>query len=113
MNNDWKSAASCIQKLALELSALPRSELLALPQISDRNCPGIPAGFLVTVEHGPMLNGTSFVIVEAGKFVLFGFRWRSVIAGFEKAPDGQLQHYPLRWVSQSAKKRKMHLSWVT
>lgn len=112
MNSDWQSAAVGVEKFALELSALSRAEILALPQISERSRPDIPVGFIVSVEHGPMLNGTSSVTVEAGKFVFFGFRWRSVIAGFEQTPEGQLRHYPLRWVSQSTKERKRYLSWI-
>ena len=112
MNSAWKSAVACVEKCARELSALSRSEILALPLISESNRPDTPAGFIVTVEHGPMLNGTSSVTVEAGKFILFGIRWRSVIAGFELTPEGQLQHYPLRWVNQSTKERKRYLSWT-
>lgn len=84
-----------------------------MPQIAESKQPGIPEGFIVTVEHSSMLNGTSSVTVEAGKFVFFGFRWRSVIAGFELTLESELRHYPLRWINQSIKERKRHLEWTT
>lgn len=113
MNDAWTAAVAHVERLAKELSGKPLAEILAMPYVASSDREDTPADFQVTIEHAPMLNGTSSVTVEAGKFVLLGFRWRSVVAGFEITPDGELKHYPLRHVNISARERKRQSAWIS